>query len=103
MNSRTFYLTAKEDASFRRQQLVEAHSQMRLAMFAGAAIAAAWVGYAIYCLTTASRWPGDIGAGIGIIICSSVYAQARARLGALEALFDGTERAAKANASARPS
>ena len=83
MNASEFYSQAQRDPAFRQQRLEEARFQAKWAIGFGTASVAAWLGY---CGIAERRWPGDVGIGFALVLCTSLHAQARARRGALEAM-----------------
>ncbi len=87
MNAREFYALAQSDVLFREQRLAEARSHSKLAIVLGITLVGAWLGYVAYCRIAEHRWSGDVGPGIALVLCWSLYAQARTRLGALEAMY----------------
>jgi hypothetical protein len=86
MKIQEFYRKAKEDASFRAEQIAAARDQKRMVVIIGAVMVVGWVGYAVYCLSAENRWPGEVDVGFGLVLCASVYAQAHTRHAGLEAL-----------------
>jgi hypothetical protein len=98
MNTREFYALAQSDILFREQRLAEARFHSKLAIVLGITFVGAWLGYVAYCGIAEHRWPGDVGLGIALVLCWSLYAQAQTRLGALEAMYaEGSNRVAGSN------
>jgi hypothetical protein len=81
-----FYSTAQRDRSFREQRLGEARYHKKMAVGLAVALGSAWLCYAVYCATVERRWPGDLGLGLALVLCASLYSHARTKIGALEAM-----------------
>ena len=86
MKALDFYLEAQRDPLIRRKRLEEARFHKELAGGFAIALGAVWLGYVAYCGIVESRWPGDLGVGLSLVLCAALYGQARTRLGALEAI-----------------
>ena len=57
--------------------------EMRFAVAAAAAVIVGWLLYVAYCGFAQHRWPGDLGAGLVLLLCAGLYSGARTRLLAL--------------------
>jgi hypothetical protein len=81
-----FYSKAQVDPLFRRQKIEESQYQKRIALGFAVVIVAGWLSYLAYCEIREGRWPGDGGVLLLLVICASLYSQARTRLGALQSI-----------------
>jgi len=85
MSIDTFYQRARHDRAFRQAQIEEARLQQKLALVSLGVLALAWAGYAVFTHVAQARWP-DVNAGVFLVLCAALYAQARTRQAALRAM-----------------
>ena len=86
MKALEFYSKAQLDPIFRGQQLEAARYDKKMTLWFMIALSAGWLSYVAYCDIAQGRWPGNGLALILLTLCLSRFDQARARLGALEAM-----------------
>jgi hypothetical protein len=86
MSQIEFYSHARFESEFRIQKIEEARYQKRMAIGFAIAMSAAWLSYAAYAEITEKRWPAPGSVLILLVLCMSLYSNARSRLGALQAM-----------------
>ncbi len=79
MNDQDFSQRAPSDPDFRRQQIAVARYQQKLAVVGAGVMVLGWIGYVAFARVIESRWPGDVGVGIGLVVCATLFVQARSR------------------------
>jgi hypothetical protein len=85
MKDAEFNSRAQLDPSYRDQMFEECCHSKNVALGIAVAVTAMWVGYVAYCAIWEKRWPGDLGLGLLLVLCASVYSRAKTRLAALQA------------------
>jgi hypothetical protein len=86
MDDVEFYSKAQLDLDFRDRQIEECRYNKRIAIGFAVVSTAAWIGYVAFCAIAERRWPGDVGLGLGLMLCVTLYSRAQNRLAALQAM-----------------
>ena len=86
MKTSDYYAKALSDPAYRQEQLQQARSMRQMTLWIGGFFFLVWVGFAIYMLITAKRWPGVWGLGIPFVSFAIIFAQTRSRITVLEAM-----------------
>jgi high-affinity Fe2+/Pb2+ permease len=86
MNQIEFYSKAQFDVRFRRQKIGEARYEKRIATGFAVSVATGWFVYLAYAEIAGIRFPEISGLLVLMVLCASLYSQARLRLAALLAM-----------------
>ena len=86
MNQIEFYSRAQGDAQFRMQKIGEAKYEKRVAAGFSIAVAVGWFSYLAYAEIAERRLPEVAGVLALLVLCVSLYSQARSKLAALQAM-----------------
>jgi hypothetical protein len=86
MNDVEFYSKAQLDPGFRDQKLEECRYNKKVAIGCAVVLTALWIGYVAYCAIAERRWPSEMGLGLGLVLCASLYCRAQTRIAALQAM-----------------